>query len=97
MPLYEYACEACGPFEAWSTMDKAAAPCRCPDCDRTGSRQIAAPMLAAMNGTLRNALERADRSSSEPAVVSRNHLGNCGCRMCGSGKAVGSRRWALGH
>ena len=98
MPLYEYACDDCGPFEEWSTLDKAAEPCRCPDCDRMASRQIAAPMLAMMNGSLRNALDRADKTSSEPRVVPRQHLSNCGCRMCGSGgKTSGSRRWALGH
>ncbi len=98
MPLYEYACHACGPFEAWATVDKAADPCQCPDCHGIGIRQVAAPMLGVMNGSLRKALDRANKSASEPRLMSRQHLGQCGCRMCRpGGQGAGSRRWALGH
>jgi putative FmdB family regulatory protein len=99
MPLYVYECRNCGLFEAWQEMRSASDTCACPDCGSASERQLAMPSLSTMNGSLRAALARAEKSSSEPRVASRSHLANCGCRLCsGFGKpAPTSRRWMIGH
>lgn len=98
MPLYNYVCSTCGPFDAWSSMAQADSPCACPDCNRASTRDVAAPHLSLMNGTLRKALSRSERSTSEPKRVKRAHLANCGCKMCGgSKKSSPMRRWMIGH
>lgn len=98
MPLYNYACSTCGPFDAWSPMADADSPCACPSCATPSARDVASPHLSLMNGTLRKALSRSERSTSEPKRVKRAHLANCGCKMCGSGKKSSPmRRWMIGH
>lgn len=99
MPLYDYDCVDCGPFRAWATMAHAQAPCRCPSCGQDGGRQLAAPHLATMNGKLRKAMDRAERSTAEPRLVKRKHLAGCGCSLCSTRKTPppAARRWALGH
>lgn len=99
MPLYDYACPDCGPFRAWSSMAQADEPCACPGCGQDGARQLATPHLATMNGRLRHAMDRAERSSAEPRLAKRQHLAGCGCSLCSTRKTPppASRRWALGH
>lgn len=99
MPLYDYDCTGCGPFRAWSAMGDADAPCTCPDCGQAAPRQLAAPHLATMNGTLRRAMDRAERSSAEPRQMKRQHLAGCGCSLCSTRTTPrpASSRWALGH
>lgn len=99
MPLYDYMCEGCGPFHAWAPMAEAAAPRPCPLCGEPGRREIAAPRLNLMNGSLRQAMARAERSSAEPRVAPRQHLANCGCSLCAHKKAPppAHHRWAIGH
>lgn len=97
MPLYNYACSTCGPFDAWSPMAEASHPCACPNCNRPSARDVAAPHLSLMNGTLRKALSRSELSTSEPKRVKRAHLANCGCKLCGGKKSSPMRRWMIGH
>lgn len=99
MPLYSYSCEACGPFESWSSMSEDGNACVCPDCSGLSEREVAAPHLGLMNSTLRRALNRSERSTSEPRVVKRSHLAGCGCSLCKVGKKAPSvrKRWMIGH
>lgn len=98
MPLYNYTCDHCGPFDAWAPMAIADMPASCPSCRTLAQREVASPHLALMNGTLRKALSRSERSTSEPRQVKRAHLANCGCKMCGgSKKSSPMRRWMIGH
>ncbi|MGH7071366.1 MAG: FmdB family zinc ribbon protein [Acetobacteraceae bacterium] len=99
MPLYQYACDDCGSFEAWTGMERANAPCLCPTCGAASARELALPGLNSMNGSLRKALVRSEKSSDEPRVVSRSHLANCGCRLCSGRNRPQplSRRWMIGH
>jgi hypothetical protein len=79
-------------------MAQADSPCACPDCNRASTRDVAAPHLSLMNGTLRKALTRSESSTSEPKRVKRAHLANCGCKMCGGSKKTSPmRRWMIGH
>ena len=99
MPVYDYDCADCGPFSAWGTMVRSAEACACPTCGRPSERQLARPHLATMNGKLRKAMDRAERSSAEPRVAKKEHLAGCGCSLCSTKRspAPSSRRWALGH
>ncbi|MEK0084428.1 FmdB family zinc ribbon protein [Benzoatithermus flavus] len=99
MPLYDYECADHGPFRAWARMAEALKACPCPLCGEPARRQISAPNLNVMNGTLRKALARAERSSDEPRVAPRKHLANCGCSLCAHKKAPppAHHRWAIGH
>lgn len=99
MPRYDYVCDDCGPFQAWAAMDDADKDCTCSACGQMGLRQVAMPRLGLMNGKLRRALDRSERSSDQPRVMKRKHLDSCGCSLCGAKRkppAV-SRRWMIGH
>lgn len=84
MPVYEYACEECGPFTALRPMSEYDQPCACPDCETSSKRvMLTAPHLASMNANKRNAMAVNERSSHEPiSSKSLGHGPNCGC--CGS-------------
>lgn len=98
MPLYDYACRSCGPFRAWADMAHAAEAECCPGCGEPGARQLATPHLATMDTRLRKAQSRAEKSGSEPQVVSRQHVDNCGCSICGGRKKKSvHERWMVGH
>ena len=99
MPLYTYDCGDCGPFDAWSSIAEAERACACPFCEAPGERQVAAPRLNLMNASLRQALGRSERSGSEPRMVKRSHLANCGCKLCGMRSKPPSpmRKWMIGH
>ncbi|EKF17379.1 FmdB family zinc ribbon protein [Nitratireductor pacificus] len=99
MPLYNYVCDDCGPFDEWVSMAEATNACACPGCRAPSGRDIAAPHLSLMNGTLRKAHARSEKSGSEPRVVKREHLAGCGCSMCNLRKKPPStrRKWMIGH
>ena len=86
MPLYNYICDDCGPFEEWVSMQDALKACACPQCEEQSNRDMAAPRLGLMNGTLRRALARSEASGTEPKVVKKAHLSGCGCALCKIGK-----------
>ncbi|OCC03195.1 hypothetical protein BA190_19615 [Labrys sp. WJW] len=99
MPLYNYVCDDCGPFDEWVPMADAGKACACPTCSEPGQRDVAAPQLSLMNGTLRRALTRSEKSGTEPKVVKKAHLAGCGCGICKVGKKGPSTRhkWMIGH
>lgn len=68
MPLYEYACDACGPFAAMRPLAAFADPCECPECGTASPRNLLASPSLGGNGA--------------PAAASsggRNHIGGCAC------------------
>jgi putative FmdB family regulatory protein len=69
MPLYDFVCAGCGPFEARRPVSDPAAAC--PGCGEPGSRVYSAPGVRRMAAPLRRALEREQRSAGAPEVVSR--------------------------
>ena len=99
MALYGYACESCGPFEEWAAIAVASEPCARPGCGAASGREVSAPNLALMNTSLRRALQRVDRTATDPRVVERKHLASCGCSMCSlrHDPKPSSRRWAIGR
>jgi putative FmdB family regulatory protein len=79
MPVYDFVCAGCGPFEQWRPASEPAA--HCPACSAPARRVFAAPGLRRMAAPLRGALNREEKSAHAPEVVSRPagrplHLGH---------------------
>lgn len=89
MPVYEYWCEDCGPFEALAPMSKFSDPCNCPDCAKSAPRVLlTAPKLSVMDSASRHAHATNERSADSPKKLS-SHGPNCGC--CGGGEKKSSK------
>lgn len=69
MPIYEFVCEDCGPFEQRRPLEAAGAPLACPSCKREARRVFSIPNIRSMPAALSGAMDRAEKSASEPAVV----------------------------
>ena len=69
MPLYDFVCEGCGPFEQWRPVSDPGA--RCPSCSGVARRVYSAPGVRRMGAPLRTALQREERSAGAPEVVTR--------------------------
>jgi putative FmdB family regulatory protein len=74
MPLYEFGCPGCGPFDLRCDMRDAAAVAPCPACGRPAQRRYRVGVGRPAAGALRDA-GRADRArvdrarSGEPVVT----------------------------
>lgn len=84
MPVYDYCCEDCGPFEKMAPLSLASEDTNCPSCVKKAPRYITAPFLAstARNGIV--ASERNERAQHEPLLSSQQekkhvHGPGCGC------------------
>lgn len=80
MPLYDYACDDCGPFREWRGMSEAGSPAECPSCSGPSGRTVSAPFLAAMNPYTRIAHQRNEKAAHEPQVMTRAQLDKSGRR-----------------
>lgn len=69
MPMYEYACEACGSFTAVRRIDERDAPQPCPGCGHAARRQVTATMLALMPSARRVAHAGNERSAHAQSRV----------------------------
>ncbi len=74
MPVYDYACESCGPFSAQAGMAAFDQPAPCGQCGRPSPRMVAAPNLGRTERSARIAHERNERSAHEPRVVTHEQL-----------------------
>lgn len=70
MPLYAYRCGDDGPAEVMWPMGAAPAVISCPACGGDAPRMITAPRLGAADPARVAAIDRAEASRTEPAVVS---------------------------
>jgi putative FmdB family regulatory protein len=66
MPLYEFQCATCGPFEAWRMMAEAKNPMHCPDCDEVAKRIFSPPSVM-----LNSSFGLRKKPSAEPKLVQR--------------------------
>ncbi len=83
MPMYEYQCEQCGPFDQMNLMSSASEPAHCPSCGHSSRRNIAAPYLASSSqGAIKVARmnERAQHEPRHSSELKHKHSGGC----CGS-------------
>ena len=95
MPVYEFVCEDCGPFEQQRSFAEAGEPMACPSCGREARRVYSIPNTRRMPTALSCATDRAEKSGHEPEVVQRPAAGGAS-----SGKKhqhSHGRPWALGH
>jgi putative FmdB family regulatory protein len=82
MPLYEYSCSECGPFEAFRPASESAAVFACPSCGSATRRLFTPPGLALLSAPMRRARDREEKSAFEPEVVTTKtgrpmpHLGH---------------------
>lgn len=94
MPIYDYECEACGPFREMRPMAMAAEPCACPTCSTPAPRAFfTMPNLATMDGDRRFAHATNERASNEPISsksdrAQRLHGVNCACCKPGKSRAT---------
>jgi len=110
MPLYDYLCADCGPFEALAPMECYAKPCACPGCGAAAPRALlTAPRLAVMDEARRQAFETNERSRHAPkhsTSEARSHGAGCSCcsgpkqksKAANGAKAFPSKRpWMISH
>lgn len=94
MPTYDYACSACGPFEAVRRIAERDLPAACGQCGAASARAwLAAPSLADMPAARRLAMATNERASHEPQRSSQyRHPSGCGCcSKTGNGALAGAR------
>ena len=89
MPLYDYNCDRCGPFEVWHKMADTAVPRNCPECTVVASRIFTAPNISLGSGSLLNKV-----GSSEPRLVKRQSEP---AKPVNQSAKTGGRPWMLGH
>ncbi len=91
MPVYDFICEDCGPFEQRRSFAEASDPMMCPSCGEEARRIYSMPATRRMPAALSSAMNRAEKSAHEPDVVRRpeggtlpgkkyqpSHGGHCG-------------------
>lgn len=79
MPIYEYECRGCGPFDLQRPVALRNDAAACPSCAAIASRvMLSAPLLSSMHIATRTARERNERAAHEP-VRSASHAPGCGC------------------
>ena len=71
MPVYEFVCEDCGPFEQRRPFAEAGEPMACPSCGHEARRVYSIPNTRRMPTALSGAMDRAEKSAHEPEVVRR--------------------------
>jgi len=74
MPVYEYRCAHCGPFDQHRASDNASQPAACPSCSGAAKRVYTAPGLRSTSGVIAGASTsdraRVDRArSGEPSLT----------------------------
>lgn len=106
MPVYEYACQRCGPFEAFRPMAEFDQPSDCDICGAPAPRvMLTAPAFAGMDASRRTAFATNERSANAP----HRHTATCGCRPGGAPKKLAAeavpaaksfpakRPWMISH
>lgn len=92
MPIYEFMCENCGPFEVRREMKDASKPIVCSNCKAVAERIFSAPGLITTQKTLRPRIEQSKKpkiirhSRSEESIPKRKHP-----------HQDSGRPWMIGH
>ena len=108
MPIYDFMCEDCGPFEQWRDHAAAGEPLACPSCGARARRSYAAPFVRSPAGPFASASRevraRAERSHTGEPVVRESTPGGrpleSALRPHGHGHAhrhPPPRPWLIGH
>jgi putative FmdB family regulatory protein len=108
MPVYDYGCQACGPFSLTRPMIEYAMPQQCPDCGAAAPRvMLTVPSIAGMSPSRRAAHAVNERSANEPRLTSASGAHRPGCQCCAptrraaapaAAKSFPSQRpWMISH
>jgi putative FmdB family regulatory protein len=112
MPVYDYLCEACGPFTDMRPMAECDAPQPCPDCGAAAPRALlTAPHMWTLSSERRRAHATNEMSAHAPktsAEFKASHGAGCACcsgrsrRTVRRGKSGAksfptSRPWMISH
>lgn len=90
MPLYEFRCVTCGPFEQMRTLEQASEPMLCPTCETVAKRIYSVAGLILTPAALRRRVEQ----SAEPKVVTRSQTQHSGSHQHNHHHG---RPWMIGH
>ncbi len=71
VPVYDFVCEPCGPFEQRRSFAEASDPAICPSCGKEARRVYSMPSTRRMPVGLSRAMDRSEKSAYEPEVVRR--------------------------
>ena len=93
MPIYEFFCEDCGPFEERRSFEGAGEAAACPGCGADARRVYTMPNTKRVPAGLSTAMDRAEKSAHEPEVA-RRPAGRSGT---GHRHGHGGRPWTIGH
>ncbi len=94
MPVYDFVCEDCGPFEQQRSFAEAGDPMTCPSCGGEARRVYSMPNTNRVSTALSGAMNRAEKSAHEPEVARRP------VESKGPGKKHHhnhGRPWMMGH
>lgn len=95
MPLYEFACEDCGPFSAWRSMSESSQPAPCPTCDASAQRILSA--TAGTRGSRpRRGIPEPKLVRSQPRDPVKDKSGGGPLKQTGPAHNHG-RPWMMGH
>ena len=88
MPMYQYHCESCGPFDLMIPMAKAREPASCPSCAALSRRDIAAPYLGTRSRNTIVVGDRNERARNEPRHSNEHgHKHSAGGNCCNGGSS----------
>jgi putative FmdB family regulatory protein len=97
MPIYEFACPGCGPFDVHRPAARSGEGAACPVCGAAAARVFAVPGgRADMAAGLRRGLEAEERSREAPQRVSGAELASRHRHAHAHGTS-GGRPWQLSH
>lgn len=101
MPIYDYACDLCGPFTAMRPMAQFQAPCACPECGAEAARTVlSAPAIIGGNAGGRSVFAATETITPPSRPASGGHPAGCGCcvrRLPLPGALAGSGRVFMAH
>lgn len=71
MPIYEFVCETCGPFEQRRSVQQASEPMVCVTCQTVARRVYSLPNLSRTSSTEHKARLHNEQSADRPRVEQR--------------------------
>lgn len=80
MPIYDYECEACGPFREMQPMARFRDACACPRCGTDAQRILSsAPAIGSINAAVDPSDKARGPMETGPRLSSAAHPAGCGC------------------
>ncbi len=94
MPIYDFVCEDCGPFEQRRPAAESGTLAACPSCRGEARRVYSMPNTRRMPTAISSAINHAEKGAHEPEVIQRPS----GSASSGKKHQHGhGRPWALCH